>query len=84
MSSFNYKIFVLLKIVLWLLQYEVSEFDAGGASFLLPENEVLLDEKFETNETMLPNYFPYSPSYMVEQILYEWFPGCARVQKQNL
>jgi hypothetical protein len=59
---------VLPKIAILMLQCEVSRCHARGASFLFPETEVLLDEFFEPNETILPNNIPYSHSDPVEQI----------------
>jgi hypothetical protein len=63
--------FVLPKTVLLILQCEVSNCHARGSSFLFPETEVLLDEFFEPNETVLQHNIPYSPSDLVEQILCE-------------
>jgi hypothetical protein len=45
---------VLPKTALLILQCEVSHCHARGTSFLFPETEVLLDEFFEPNETILP------------------------------
>jgi hypothetical protein len=46
--------FVLPKSALLMLQCEVSRCHARGTSFLFPETEVLLDEFFELNGTILP------------------------------
>jgi hypothetical protein len=60
---------VLPKTALLILQCEVSCCHARGTSFLFPETEVLFDELFEQNETIVPYNIPYSPVHLVEQIL---------------
>jgi hypothetical protein len=45
---------VLPKRALLILQCEVSRCHARGTSFHFPETEVLLDEFFEPNDTILP------------------------------
>jgi hypothetical protein len=52
---------------------------AREPGFVFPETEVLLNEFYEPNETILPHIIPYLPSDLVEQILCEWFPDCRRV-----
>jgi hypothetical protein len=50
-----------------MLQCEVSPYYAKGTSFLFPETEVLLDELFEPNETVLLRNIPYSPPDLVKK-----------------
>jgi hypothetical protein len=59
------------KNTLVMLQCEVSRCHARGTSFLFPETEVLLDELFDPNETVLPHNIADSPSDLVKQILCE-------------
>jgi hypothetical protein len=67
---------VLPKIALLTLQCEVSLFHARGTSFLFPETEVLLDEFFEPNETILP--LPSSEELSDDQLksIHELFRSC--------
>jgi hypothetical protein len=59
---------VLPKTAVLMLQCQISRCHARGTSFLFPETEVLLNEFFEPNETILPHNIPYSHSDPVEQI----------------
>jgi hypothetical protein len=59
---------VLPKIALLVLQCESSRYHARGARFLFSETEVLLDEFFEPNGTILPHNIPCSPFDLAEQI----------------
>jgi hypothetical protein len=53
-----------------ILQCDISCCHARGTTFF-PETDVLLDEFFEPNETILLHNIPTSPSDLVEQILCE-------------
>jgi hypothetical protein len=61
----------LPKTALLILQCEVLHCHSRGSSFLVPETNILLDEFFEPNKTILPHNIPYAPYDLVEQILCE-------------
>jgi hypothetical protein len=76
MEWFNSGIYSFAKIVLLILQCEVSLCRVRGTSFLFRETDVLFDEFLESNETIRPHNIPYSPYELMEQMLCERFPAC--------
>jgi hypothetical protein len=72
---------VLPKTVLLILQCEVSRCHARRTSFLFPETEVILDEFFEPNETILPHNIAHSPSDLWNELFVNkslTFEGCGQ------
>jgi hypothetical protein len=67
---------VLPKTALLILQFEVSRCDAKGTSFLLRETDILLDQLFEQNDTILP--LPSSKESIDDQFksIHELFRLC--------
>jgi hypothetical protein len=79
---FNSGISCLPKTALRVVHCEVSRCNARGSSFLFPVTEVLLDEIFEPNETILP--LPSSRESFGNQLksIHEMF--CTICTVQNL
>jgi hypothetical protein len=73
--------FVLPKTALLILQCEVPRCHARGTSFLFPKTEVLLDEFFEPNETILP--LPSSEESSDDQLksIHELFRSCQVLER---